>query len=153
MLQKQGGNIYFDDYGNAYFEGEVTSRVDLFKGVEWFDYGVYFMPKEFYEQYSEVVISVAYVKEVDYVRRPYYRMRGKSVSKEQAFDIIRRTDNFFALYIDNIKEHRDFVSCIDFDNWLIMKNHISMGWIHADVTIGVNDITQKYPEIETMLME
>lgn len=39
MLQKKGGNIYFDDYG------------------------VYFMPKELYEQYSRVVISVADVNE------------------------------------------------------------------------------------------
>lgn len=153
MLQKHGGNIDFDEYGNAYFEGDIISRIDLFKGVEWFDYGLYFMPKELYEKYSGIVISVADVKEVDYVRRPYYRMRGKPVSKEQAFEIIRRSDNFFYFYVDNIKEHPDFVRCIDFDNWVIMKNHTSMGWIHADGTIGVNGITQKYPEIETMLME
>lgn len=153
MKQKHEGRVYFDEYGNAYFEGDITSSITLLKRVEWFDYGVYFMSKEVYEKYSGVTVSVADVDEVDYVRRPYYRMRGKPVSEEQAFDIIRRTDNFFRIYIDNIKEHPDFVPCINFDNWVIMKNHISMGWIHADGTIGVNGITQKYPEIETMLME
>ena len=29
------------------------------------------------------------------VRRPYFRMRGKPVTEEQAFDIIRQTDEFF----------------------------------------------------------
>ena len=29
------------------------------------------------------------------VRRPHYRMRGKPVTPEQAFEIICRTDSFF----------------------------------------------------------
>lgn len=29
------------------------------------------------------------------VRQPYFRMRGRPVTEEQAFDIIRRTDHFF----------------------------------------------------------
>lgn len=153
MLQKHEGSITFDEYGNAYFEGDVISRVALFEDAVWLDYGIYMIEKEDYEKYSGVDISVGDEGELFDVRRPYYQMRGKPVSEEQAFDIIRRTDNFFALYIDNIKEHEDFVRCINFDNWLIMKNHISMGWVHADGTIGVNGMTQKYPELEVILIE
>lgn len=36
------------------------------------------------------------VARIDFdVRRPYFRMRGRPVTEEQAFDIIRWTDNFF----------------------------------------------------------
>lgn len=88
------------------------------------------------------------------MRRPYYRMRGKPVTEDQAFDIIRRTDNFFQ-DIDEIERYRDYIHCINFDNWLIHKNHHprGYGWIHADGTVGCNAITQKYPNIEEFIDE
>lgn len=44
-------------------------------------------------------------------RRPYYRMRGEKVTQEQAFDMIRRVDNFFLFEIEAIREHRDYIGC------------------------------------------
>ena len=64
-------------------------------------------------------------------------MRGKPVTKEQAFELIRRTDNFFA-GINEIRYSGDFVSAVNFSNHLIHKNHFPQGygWIHADGTVG-----------------
>ncbi|MBR0365443.1 MAG: hypothetical protein IJH94_01400 [Clostridia bacterium] len=86
-------------------------------------------------------------------RRPYYRMRGKSVTKEQAFEIIRRTDNFFNDILST--EPPDYIGCLNFDNWLIEKNHFPQGygWIHTDGTVGTNAITQKFPKSEEFIEE
>ncbi len=67
------------------------------------------------------------------VRKPYYWMRGKPVTEKQAFELIRRTDNFFA-GIEEICRSDDFVSSVNFDNWLIHKNHYPQGygWVHTD---------------------
>ncbi|MDE6622197.1 MAG: hypothetical protein K2K74_17240 [Lachnospiraceae bacterium] len=81
-------------------------------------------------------------------------MRGKPVTKEQAFELIRRTDNFFR-GIDEIRRSDDFVSSVNFDNWLIHKNHYPQGygWVHTDGTIGNNSITQIYPELYEFIGE
>ena len=90
-----------------------------------------------------------------YVRRPYYRMRGKSVTPEQAFEIICRTDSFF-WDIERIAccPQRYIGSC-NFNNWLIECNHypFGYGWIHTDGTVGGNAITQKYPTAEEFIGE
>ena len=81
-------------------------------------------------------------------------MRGKPVTREQAFELIRRTDNFFA-GINEIRYSGEFVGCDYFDNWLIHKNHYprGYGWVHTDGTIGTNAITQKYPELYEFVLE
>ena len=90
------------------------------------------MAKEDLDLYNQYDIKVDGVSEDDlrflhYTRRPYYQMRGRSVSREQAFDIIRRTDNFFNWDMETIGNRKEFVRCINFDNWLIMKNHYPKG--------------------------
>ena len=40
-------------------------------------------------------------------RRPYYQMRGKRISEQQAFDIICKTDRFFHLnYCKKFKNNK-----------------------------------------------
>ena len=51
------------------------------------------------------------------------RRRGVPVTREQAFDIIRRTDRFFYFYVSAVCNHKDYIGCMNFDNWLIQKNH------------------------------
>lgn len=112
------------------------------------------LSKEDYEKLNQYSVKVD--GDIDFdgnVRRPYYRMRGKPVTEEQALDIIRRTDNFFNGSV--ISRHEDWVGCYNFDNWLIERNHYprGYGWIHTDGTVGSNAITQKYPEIEEFAVE
>ena len=74
-------------------------------------------------------------------------MRGKPVTEEQAFEIIRRTDNFFRYDID--KYHiKDLVgNRLVLDNVLYSPNFYPhpRGWVRPDGVIGANDITGKYP--------
>ena len=118
---------------------------------------VWLIPEEVYEKHSEIEIVIAGDESVNLVRnvrRPYYRMRGVPVTREQAFDIIRRTDRFFE-YVSAVCNHKDYIGCMNFDNWLIQKNHYptGYGWIHADGTIGANAITQKYPTVREFIEE
>lgn len=146
------GNVYLETAGLQWYEEEHLSSI----GIRW-NWGdeYIFISKEDCDKYNEYEIIVPDGLEYDgSVRRPYYRMRGKPITKEQAFDIIRRTDRFFE-EIDEIRCSDDFVGCEYFDNWLIHKNHYPQGygWIHADGTIGNNSITQTYPELYEFIGE
>ena len=157
------GDVYYtDEYGNAYFDSCVDIDYELDEIPEIVNLGdhTYFMAKEDLDLYNQYDIKVDRVSEDDlrflhYTRRPYYQMRGRSVSREQAFDIIRRTDNFFNWDMETIGNRKEFVRCINFDNWLIMKNHYpkGYGWIHADGTVGANAITQKWPTLKEFVEE
>lgn len=147
-----------DECGNAYFECNGCRLLDELKDVVYIDYNTYFISKENYEKYAEIEITITDDESIYGVyntRRPYYRMRGVPVTQEQAFDIIRRTDNFFRFEIEAIHSHDDYIGCMNFDNWLIMKNHSprGYGWIHVDGTVGGNAITQKYPTVEEFICE
>ena len=86
-------------------------------------------------------------------RRPYYRMRGKPVTPEQAFDIIKRTDRFFDGMRWHTRKVLDLINCTHFSNWLVQRNHYpaGYGWIHVDGTVGCNAITSKYPDAEEFI--
>ena len=160
--------LVFDEKDNLYiYYNKCTSdRVFEFLGllkysllkysVEINGKDVGYIEASVYKELSkyEVVVTKSDDIDVSDVRRPYYRMRGKPVSKEQAFDIIRRSDKFFT-YVYEIRYNSDFVNCVNFNNWLIEKNHYpyGYGWIHVDGTVGCNAITQKYPEIEEFIVE
>ena len=149
LVLDEGGNLHIY-YPQQYDEKIYYFRDLVDSGNHWNKEDYDFMVKEEYERLKEYEILMPEDEEPDvsYVRRPYYRMRGKSVTREQAFDIIRRTDNFFNFEIPEIEEHDDFVGGINFDNWLIQKNHYprGYGWIHVDGTIGANTLTQKFPK-------
>lgn len=157
-----------DECGNAYVDYAKAGSISD-TSLEWvlerldgvvdiIQDDTYFIYKDVYEKYAEYEVIISddnRVKNYKSPRRPYYRMRGKPVTREQAFDIIRRTDNFFGVYVDDINRHKDFIGGMNFDNWLIMQNHYPQGygWIHADGTVGSNAITQKYPTIEEYVTE
>lgn len=151
-------DCYTDDYGNGYIDSDNLVLCYL-HGLLESDGISYVIPKDLYEKIINIDISIPTdddsIRRFEYIRRPYYRMRGKSVTSEQAFDIIRKTDNFFRTYIEEISEHPDYVGCVNFDNWLIDPCHFpkGYGWVHTDGTIGCNSITQKYPTLDEILVE
>lgn len=157
-----GVAIYTDEYGNTYMETKEWEYEKIISGAleisnKGDDAFVWLIPEEVYEKHSEIEIAIAgdeSVNPVRNVRRPYYRMRGVPVTREQAFDIIRRTDRFFD-YVSAVCNHKDYIGCMNFDNWLIQKNHYptGYGWIHADGTIGTNATTQKYPTVREFIEE
>lgn len=161
LLKKGNKKVHEDEGGNVYMRHDMETLSDLeaLAGVVYISkFDAYMIPKVFYNKYLKIEIVIAdddSLDEIEYVRRPYYRMRGETVTKEQAFDIIRRTDNFFRSYIYEISVHPDYIGCLNFDNWLITKNHYpyGYGWIHVDGTVGANGITQKYPDINEFIME
>lgn len=154
---------YKDEYGNAYFASNYSYSL-LERLPEMVDSGdgTYFLAKEDFDKYAIYEIKIANLEEqtlrsLTYTRRPYYRMRGHSVTEIQAFEIIRRTDNFFEYIfgMGEIPKDKTFIPSLNFNNWLIMKNHYpkGYGWIHVDGTIGCNAITGKYPTIEEFCEE
>ena len=155
-----GVAIYTDEYGNTYMETKEWEYEKIISGAleisnKGDDAFVWLIPEEVYEKHSEIEIVIAGDESVNLVRnvrRPYYRMRGVPVTREQAFDIIRRTDRFFD-YVSAVCNHKDYIGCMNFDNWLIQKNHYptGYGWIHADGTIGTNATTQKYPTVREFI--
>lgn len=156
----KNGNLddfYYDEYGNIYIDKQYANFT--LNNIMEDDYkGTLYLPKDIYDQYLKYSVKVTAsqdeIENVSGIRRPYYRMRGRSVTKEQAFDIIRRTDEYFNCYTD-IGEHRDYISNWNFSNWLIDKNHFpeGYGWIHVDGTVGSDGITMEYPTEEEFVIE
>ena len=87
------------------------------------------------------------------VRRPYFRMRGKPVTEEQAFDIIRRTDNFF--YWDLYGYRLEGLVTDGFvlnNSWYCPKDHPHIGgWVRPDGIVGMNGTTMMHPAQEDFL--
>ena len=86
------------------------------------------------------------------VRRPYFRMRGKPVTEEQAFDIIRRTDNFFRWdmrkwQLEDLVSDRFLLDNV----WYSPNFYPHRGWVRPDGIIGMNDVTGKYPSEDEFL--
>jgi hypothetical protein len=125
MLEGLDKSISYDELGNVFVEKSSLKWYDEERlsgmGVRWHCGDEYiFISKEDCDKYNEYEIIIP--DGLDYdgnVRRPYYRMRGKPVTKEQAFELIRRTDNFFA-GINEIRYSGDFVGCEYFDARVII---------------------------------
>lgn len=87
-------------------------------------------------------------------RRPYFRMRGRPVTEEQAFDILRRTlrlpfEGFDTRNQDTLLEGRVFYDGAALDNsWLTAPCH---GWIFPDGIVGMNGLTVKYPSATELI--
>ena len=87
------------------------------------------------------------------VRRPYFRMRGRPVTEEQAFDIIRRTDNFFRndMFQYNLEDLVGDRFILD-NVWYSLNFYPHpRGWVRPDGIVGMNDVTGKYPMEEEFL--
>lgn len=87
------------------------------------------------------------------VRRPYFRMRGRPVTEEQAFDIIRRTDNFFRNDMDKYCLEDLVSDRAVLDNVWYSPNYFPhpRGWVRPDGLVGQNDITGRYPNEDEFL--
>lgn len=97
----------------------------------------------------QVIIDPEVAKKDFDVRRPYFRMRGKPVTEEQAFDIIRRTDNFFRWDMRKYNLEGFLVSDrFLLDNLWYSPNFYPhpRGWIRPDGIVGQNGVTGKYPD-------
>lgn len=149
--------VYYDEAGNMYVEhaaalpNAVLNFIDYFTIPLGYDMGLVEAGVcDMLRQYEVIGDDTEYSN----TRRPYYRMRGRPVTQEQAFDIIRRTDHFVG-GISEICKHDDFVGCLNFDNWILQKNHYPRGhgWIHTDGTVGANAITQTFPSVDEFIME
>lgn len=86
------------------------------------------------------------------VRRPYFRMRGKPVTEEQAFDIIRRTDNFFRwdmrkYQLEDLVSDRFLLDNV----WYSPNFYPHIGWVRPDGIVGQNGVTGRYPAEEEFL--
>ena len=94
-----------------------------------------------------------------FARRPYYRVRGKRVTEEQAFEIIRRCDDSFdrstSLVEYQYAENEIMVHHYHLASWLFDECHfpVGYGWCYPDGSIGVNNICGKYPNILELLTE
>lgn len=92
-----------------------------------------------------------------FVRRPYYRMRGKPVTEGQAFEVIRKTDEYisFQFHHSYSRYARKLVNACHFRNWWFDPHHFPAhyGWIHPNGIVGINGITNKYPTFLELLDE
>ena len=87
------------------------------------------------------------------VRRPYFRVRGKPVTEEQAFDIIRRTDYFFCndMFQYNLEDLVGDRFILD-NIWFSPNVYPHpRGWVRPDGIVGMNDVTGKHPMEEEFL--
>lgn len=132
--------IYINDAGDLCHQadGRIASREELDK----------------FNGYQILVDEqVLHYGESEETRKPYYRMRGKPVTEEQAFEIIRRTE-----YLTDEKRvplTDDYIYETNFYNYLTSGCCYpeGSGWVHVDGTIGINFITGKYPDIREFAEE
>lgn len=108
-----------------------------------------------WQRFQQYRISIdEEVREFDsYVKRPYYQMRGKKISKEQAMEVIARNSDYltgpFSPLSKQSEARKKLVPSINFNQWWFEKNHYPMhyGWCHPSGVVGSNAITTKYPNI------
>lgn len=150
--------ISYDEAGNVYVDWNVAMSDAISDFIDRFTIplgmGMFLVKEGVRDMFRQYEVIGDGIKYSDNVRRPYYRMRGKPVTPEQAFDIIRRTDSFMGDIYD-IYEHDDFVRSLNFVNLLFNKNYhpCGAGWIHTDGTVGVNSTTDKYPTVREFIYE
>ena len=113
ILEGMDNCISHDELGNMYIYTENLTWSECEKlnniGVDT-NGDIAFISKEDCDRYNQYEIIIPDdINYNDNIRKPYYRMRGKPVTREQAFDIIRRTDSFFCS-IDGIDRHKDYIT-------------------------------------------
>ena len=93
--------ISHDELGNMYIYTENLTWSECEKlnniGVDT-NGGIAFISKEDCDRHNQYEIIIPDdINYNDNIRKPYYRIQRKSVTRQQAFDIIRRTDLFLAV--------------------------------------------------------
>ncbi len=109
---------------------------------------------QFYHQITKntkLIIDDGMEEYASNARRPYYRLRGKKITEDQAFEIIRRTDRLSPWSLEIPCD--DLIEPINIRNNWTRNNYYPSpsGWVHPDGIIGINDITGKYPELEELI--
>lgn len=152
--------LTFDEGGNCYLLNAFSYNQALLDISRTFflDFGTWaLITADQYKKLTapEIIIDEDVREFESFTRRPYYRMRGKKVTADQAFDIIRRVDNVFRSGTGVIQEHADYIGNINFDSWIFgcHQNSWHYGWIHPDGTVGCDAITPKYPNIDEFIAE
>lgn len=89
-----------------------------------------------------------------FVRWPYYRMRGKPVTEEQEFEVIRRTERCVCPLFYNSHPY-EVVSNCHFKNWWLDPHRFPAhcGWVHPNGIVGINNITAQKPNFLELLTE
>ncbi len=85
------------------------------------------------------------------VRHPYYQMRGKRLTRAQAFDIIRRTDMYFELYT----EFDEVIGSEHFHMWWFdwTEDDAPCGWVHPTGVVGIHHMLAGVPDTERIIEE
>lgn len=97
---------------------------------------------------GENLDNFAYISYEFMAEKPYYQLRGKPVTEEQAFQIILYTEKSFQK-LNLIKNTSIYSEC--FCNSLF---HDKNGWIQPDGTIGQNGFIKKsFPKLRIILNE
>lgn len=88
-------------------------------------------------------------------RRPYYQLRGKPVSPEQAMEILIRTESLWSWEFNGKITPPCYVGSALFRNSCYnIPLDWRTGWVHPDGTIGQNDMTGfKYPEVKDIMTD
>lgn len=74
-----------------------------------------------------------------HVKDPCYRMRGRSVTEEQAFDVIRRTDSHIRSLFYGSHPHQVVMYRGHFQNdWTDPRSRWRHGWMHPNGIVGKN---------------
>lgn len=82
------------------------------------------------------------------IKYPYYQLRGKQVTEEQALDIIRRTD----FYFNDHFETEESIRLLNFHNsWF--GSDWYYGWCHPSGIIGLNSNTSRYPDLDELISD
>ncbi|MCI7350315.1 MAG: hypothetical protein MSH60_06120 [Ruminococcus sp.] len=111
----------------------------------------YIFSKEYADKLKSIEVTFD-EKTEDYsgTRRPYYQLRGKPVSAEQAVEFIRRADSAFADF-EYPKSAQPFYlinMCSD-----VFSNSSSNGLVHPNGIVGMNGIMGKYPDFYELFEE
>lgn len=126
-------HVWYDTYKDKYIE----TKDDNEELPEWMEKITVIMDTDTNLEYGEA-------------RRNYCRLRGKPVTPEQAFDVIRRTDLLFTVGRYNITHNDwyDYVGSYNICNDWFGNNSIHneyYGWMHPKGTVGNNFKSHKNP--------
>ena len=96
---------------------------------------------------TELVIDEEVSNYKAWVKYPYYQLRGKRVTEEQALDIIRRTDGIFQSYRIETADAIDLTHF--YNDWF--DSEWCHGWCHPSGIIGLNANTSRWPELDELI--
>lgn len=88
-------------------------------------------------------------------RRPYFQLRGRPVTPEQAMEILIRTESLWDWNFDSEKTLPCFVpSALCRNSYYTIAFDWRTGWVHPDGTIGQNNMFGfKYAEIHEIIRD